>query len=193
MADAVSQRRLEALEKMAEYGPEREAAFAWAKLEQIRAGQSAAPPPPRGPTVGTPASVTTGASAQGPRAGKPVQPTGAAVVDTTLMSDAEKATMSAVKGGDGITVVDPGLGAKIKSNPGLSAREAMGTIGKEIKTFTKTQGRVNRKIAGKELSSAVAAGFKESKNLRLLGLGALVGVGYGASRIINRNNEDLQR
>ena len=150
------------------------------------------PPPPRGPTIGTPTNVTTGASAQGPRAGKPVQPTGAAAIDTTLMSDAEKATMSGVKGGDGISVVDPGLGAKIKSNPGLTAREAMGTIGKEIKTFTKAQGKVNRKIAGQELSSAVAAGFKQSKNLRLLGLGALVGVGYGASRAIHRENEDLQ-
>ena len=189
---AISQRRLEALEKMAEYGPEREAAIARAKLEQIKAGQSTTPPPPRGPTIGTPTNVTTGASAQGPRAGKPVQPTGAAVVDTTLMSDAEKATMSGVKGGDGISVVDPGLGAKIKSNPGLTAREAMGTIGKEIKTFTKAQGKVNRKIAGQELSSAVAAGFKQSKNLRLLGLGALVGVGYGASRAIHRENEDLQ-
>jgi hypothetical protein len=192
---AISQRRLEALEEMAQNGTEHEAAAARLKLEQIRAGQGAAPPPPpRGPTIGTPTNVTTGASAQGPRAGKPIEPAGAARVDTTLIGDAEKATMSGVKGGEGISVVDAGLGATIKSNPGLTAREAIGTIGKEIKTFTKAQGKVDRKIAGHELSSAVAAGFKESKNLRLLGLGALVGVGYGASRVMHRNNNsDLQR
>ena len=167
---------------------------------KISAGEPVtAPPPvspsptPRGPTIGTPTNVTTGASAEGPRAGKPIEPAGAARVDTTLISDAEKATMSGVKGGEGISVVDAGLGATIKSNPGLTAREAIGTIGKEIKTFTKAQGKVDRKIAGHELSSAVAAGFKESKNLRLLGLGALVGVGYGASRVMHHNNKDLQR
>jgi hypothetical protein len=190
---SISQRKLEALEEMAENGTEHEAAAARIKLDEIRA-RGTATPPPRGPTIGTPTNVTTGASAEGPRAGKPIEPAGAARVDTTLISDAEKATMSGVKGGEGISVIDAGLGAAIKSNPGLTAREAIGTIGKEIKTFTKAEGKVDRKIAGHELSSAVAAGFKESKNLRLLGLGALVGVGYGASRVIHRkNNSDLQR
>jgi hypothetical protein len=150
---------------------------------------AAAPSPGKRPTIGTKVDdVTTTPKVDGPKVGKPAAST-SSIEDLVDLADDQKRNMANLTNApSGSTTT---AAAKISSNVDdvdMTARQAMGFIGDQIKDLRKTK-KILSNDGAKGVAEAVTQGIKGSKNLRLAALGTAVGLGgYAASRFQHRNN-----
>jgi hypothetical protein len=150
---------------------------------------AAAPSPGKRPTIGTKIDdVTTTPKVDGPKVGKPAAST-SSIEDLVDLADDQKRNMANLTNApSGSTTT---AAAKISSNVDdvdMTARQAMGFIGDQIKDLRKTK-KILSNDGAKGVAEAVTQGIKGSKNLRLAALGTAVGLGgYAASRFQHRNN-----
>jgi hypothetical protein len=146
-----------------------------ATAAKVASGETLAEVPPvspkRGPSdLGTPAGIKTKPGPHGVSVTPPTTPTPPITPATSPTGPTAKIVTKT-------------------QDANITAREAIRGIGEDIKATRKPGQRLMSAEGSKAMSEAVTKGIKGSRNLKMLAIGAAVGLGgYGANRIAGRGN-----